>query len=507
MDAYLRVARSRGVVRRVPETPGVADDAAGLRAANARLRELLAERDERIAGQDAEIAVLREHLAALQSQVADLAARVKSNSRNSGKPPSSDGLAKPAPKSLRGKSGRKPGRPKGQPGATMRLSDHPDKRVRHRPATCRCCGKSLKGAEVTGAGRRQVTGIAPVRAKTTGHQLLTLRCGCGCETKAQAPDGVTAAVQYGPRLTGTGICLWHGQFLSRDRACRALSELFGCAPAPGALAAAARKTAGLIAPALIAITKYLISCEVVHLDETGFRAAGKLAWVHSASWGKFVLVTVHARRGKDGMTAAGVLPFFTGIAVHDAWKPCDTFGNVAGHALCGAHVLRELVAVTGTGTDPGKAWAQQAIDALLALGKAAEAARQDGKDAIDPKVLAGHEDWYGKAAAAGIALNAGRRGKLQEKRHALATRMQAREDDYLRFARDLRVPFTNNAAEQAIRMSKLRIKVSGCMRSMTGAGEFCAIRSYLATTARHGISALDALTSAFQGRPWIPETG
>ena len=85
--------------------------------------------------------------------------------------------------------------------------------------------------------------------------------------------------------------------------------------------------------------------------------------------------------------------------------------------------------------------------------------------------------------------------------------MRAREDDYLRFARDLRVPFDNNEAERAIRMSKLRIKISGCMRSMTGAHEFCTICSYLATAARHGVSALGALTRAFQGNPWIPETG
>ena len=202
--------------------------------------------------------------------------------------------------------------------------------------------------------------------------MLTVKCGCGCETKARAPDGVNAPVQYGPRIMGAGIYLWHGQFLSRDRACQALSDLFGCAPSPGALAAAARKTAGFLAPAVQAITRHLISAEVVHFDETGFRTAGKLAWVHSASAGKFALFTVHAKRGKDGMKAAGVLPHFAGIAVHDAWAPYDTFGNVAGHALCGAHVLRELVAVTETGTDLDRTWAQQAIDALPALNEAAE---------------------------------------------------------------------------------------------------------------------------------------
>jgi transposase len=488
--------------------PGVPDSGdGGLRSANTRLRELLAERDARIEEQAAENAVLREALAELQSQVADLAAQVKTNSRNSSKPPSSDGLAKPSPKSLRGKSGRKPGRPKGQPGATMELSENPDKKVRRRPAKCSCCGKSLKNAPVTAVERRQVIDIPPVKAVTTEHQVLTVKCACGCETKAPAPDGVAAPVQYGPRIMGTGVYLWHGQFLSRDRACQALSDMLGCAPSPGALAAAARKTAGFLAPVLAAVARHLIAAEVVHFDETGFRTAGKLAWVHSASTGKYALFTVHAKRGKDGMKAAGVLPFFAGIAVHDAWAPYDTFGNVAGHALCGAHVLRELVAVTEAGTDLDKTWAQQAIDALIALNEAAEAARAAGQDAIDGETRDKHEDWYRKAADTGTALNAARQGKLQQKRHALATRMKEREADYLRFARDLRVPFTNNPAEQAIRMSKLRIKISGCMRSMAGAEEFCALRSYLATAARHGIGALDALTTAFQGRPWIPQTG
>ena len=405
--------------------PGVPDNAAGLRAANARLREFLAERDARIEEQAAENAALRELVTALQSQVADLAAQVKANSRNSSKPPSSDGPAKPAPKSLRGRSGRGPGRPGPRPGVTDSWScpvEHPGKKVRHRPAKCGCCGKSLKGAEVTAVERRQVIDIPRVRAKTTEHQMLTLLCGCGCETKAAAPDGVTAPVQYGPRLMGTGIYLWHGQFLSRDRACQALSEMFGRAPSPGALAAAARKAAGFLAPALQAITRHLIAAEVVHFDETGFRTAGKLAWVHSASGGEVrrAVFTVHARRGKDGMKAAGVLPFFTGIAVHDAWKPYDTFGNVAGHALCGAH--REAASSSRspeTGTDLDRTWAQQAIDALLALNEAAGAARaRYGQAAIGPEALPSEARGLvpqGRRHRDRVPQLTGRSGKLQQK--------------------------------------------------------------------------------------------
>jgi transposase len=514
---YLPGVACCGVVRLVPEIPGVPDDAAGLRAANARLRELLAVRDAEIAvlrGQVAELGALRARAAellaeaaGLQAQVADLAARVGQNSQNSSRPPSSDGLAKPAPKSLRKAGGRKPGRPKGQPGATMALTDDPDLRVRHVPSCCAGCGESLSGAAETGMERRQVTEIPPVKAVVTEHQLVELECGgCGARTKGRAPAGVSAPVQYGPRFAAMGVYLWHGQFLSRDRACRALADLFGCAPSPGALASMAGKAARLTAPALKAIVGALVRAEVAHFDETGFRTAGRLAWVHSASSGKYVLVTVHAKRGKEGMKAAGVLPSFTGIACHDAWKPYDSFTDVAGHALCGAHLLRELAAVTETGTDQDKVWAEQAIDALLALKEAAAAARTAGRDAIDPEVLSEQGRYYRDAAATGIVLNAARKSKLQQKRNALATRMRDREADYLRFAADLRVPFDNNEAERTIRMSKLRIKVSGCMRSMTGAETFCAIRSYLATAARHGISSLDALTRALQADPWIPDT-
>jgi transposase len=375
------------------EIGDLAEMVAGLRAANARLRELLAERDELVAGlrvQVAEAGELREQVAQLRREVADLAARVKQNSKNSSRPPSSEGLAKPAPKSLRKPSGRRPGRPKGQPGATMSLIDHPDHVIRHEPGCCGSCGAGLGGARETGLERRQVTEIPPVTAEVTEHQMIERECpGCGARTKGRAPGGVNAPVQYGPRVAAIAAYLWHGQFLSRDRTVAALGEMFGCAPSPGAIAAMG-KIAGIIAPAIDAIATALVAADVTHFDETGFRVAGKLAWVHSASSGKFVLVTVHGRRGRQGMDAAGVLPSFAGIACHDAWAPYDGYHGVAGHALCGAHLLRELTAVTETGTAGDVIWARQAIDALLELQQAADAARAAGHDAIDAEGLDKH---------------------------------------------------------------------------------------------------------------------
>ena len=189
-------------------------------------------------------------------------------------------------------------------------------------------------------------------------------------------------------------------------------------------------------------TRWLAGAGVAHFDETGFRVAGRPAWAHSASSGKFALVTVHAKRGKDGMEAAGVLPAFGGIACHDAWAPCDCYDGVSGHALCNAHVLRELNAVTETGTDAGVTWARQAAGALLALKEAAGDAREAGHAAVSAEILDEHGRWFGEAAAADTVLNASRRSALRKTRHALASRLAAREADHLRFASACGFPST-----------------------------------------------------------------
>jgi transposase len=295
----------------------LAEDAIALRAANARLRGV-------VEAKDTENAVLRAQLEAYQAQLEEL--------------PSAEGLAKPTPRSLRAKSGRKPGRPKGQPGATLEMSDHPDDVVVHEPRRCRSCGAGLSGSPVTRVERRQVTDLPEViRAVVTEHRLVSRRCACGAVTSGGAPAGVIAPVQYGPRVTAVCAYLWHGQFLSRDRTCQAVAELFGVAVSPGTVATMVRRVAGPLDGCPPAIRAALAAAEVVHFDETGFRVAGKLAWVHSASSGKIALLGVHGKRGRQAMDAAGVLPAFGGIAVHDAWAPYDTYSLVR-HALCNAHV-------------------------------------------------------------------------------------------------------------------------------------------------------------------------
>ncbi|WP_407671478.1 IS66 family transposase [Parafrankia elaeagni] len=70
----------------------------------------------------------------------------------------------------------------------------------------------------------------------------------------------------------------------------------------------------------------------------------------------------------------------------------------------------------------------------------------------------------------------------------------------------MRVPADNNGSERDIRMIKLRQKVSGCLRTLTGARQFCAIRSYLSTATKHGIPQFSALVQLAEGRPWMPAT-
>jgi transposase len=445
-----------------------------------------------------------ERIEQLEADVAELRRQLGQNSRNSSRPPSSDSpFTKPAPRSLRRRSGRKPGGQPGHPGSTLAMVDNPNQRRRHEPGPCTGCGASLVNAPEVGMERRQVFDLPPMTVQVIEHQLIARCCDCGTTTCGAAPEGVSAPVQYGPRVTAIVLYLYVGQFLSKKRTAQALAELFGTPVSDATVAAMTARAAAGLDGFLTEVADRIAAAEVAGFDETGLRVAGKLAWVHCARTGRYTLITCHPRRGRNGIDDAGVLTRFRGVAVHDAWAPYDTYLDAA-HQLCCAHALRELAAVADTSpADADWCWATQAGDALVAMQKLVAEAITAGA-AADPDTLNTQVQLYRSAAQIGLTQTAARTGKLMRKHHALARRLRDRQDDYLRFTTDQRIPPDNNGSERDIRMIKLRQKVSGCLRTLTGARQFCAIRSYLSTAAKHGQNFFDTLVMLAEGQPWLP---
>jgi transposase len=333
------------------------------------LAALVASLRRELAGAVAALGQARAELAEARERIAELEARLKQNPRNSSRPPSSEGLAKPAPKprSLRKKSGRKPGGQDGHKGTTLAQVARPDREIRHEPGCCGRCGAGLAGRPVTAVECRQVFDLQPVRAEVTEHQLIERECGCGQRTKGAAPPGAEAPVQYGPRIAAVIVYLYAGQFLSKERTALALSELFGIPCSSGTVAALTARAAGRLDGFLEQVRQGITASDVAGFDETGFRVEGRLAWVHCARTGKYTLLMVHPKRGTKAMEEAmGVLPRFAGVAVHDAWAPYDTY-PAADHQLCCAHARRELQAVTDAAPQGQWCWAAQAAEALTAM--------------------------------------------------------------------------------------------------------------------------------------------
>ena len=448
----------------------------------------------------AENAQLRAVVEQLRSELAELKRQLGMNSQNSSKPPSSDSpFTKPAPKSLRRRSGRRPGGQPGHPGSTLELVDDPDETLRHEPGSCTRCGAELVQAAQVGMERRQVFDLPPMRVQVTEHQLIARRCGCGATTSAVAPAGVAARVSYGPRISAIILYRYVGQFLSKARTAQALAELFATPVSEGTVATISERAADGLDGFLDTVRDAI--AEVAGFDESGLRVAGALHWVHCARTDRYTLITCHPKRGREGINGAGVLGRFTGVAVHDAWAPYDTYIDPK-HQLCCAHALRELQAVIDT-ADPDAqwCWAKQGGDALVAMQNLVHEA---GATGVDPDKLAEQIRLYRSAVQIGVSETADRADNLTKRHNALARRLRDRHDDYLRFTTDWRIPSDNNGSERDIRVIKLRQKVSGCMRTLTGAKQFCAIRSYLSTAAKHGRQLFDTLVMLAEGQPWLP---
>jgi transposase len=453
----------------------------------------------------------------LRAEIAALRAQLATTSKNSSKPPSSDGLAKPAPRSLRRKGGR-PGGQDGHPGQTLRQVTTPDVIVRHEPVCCAGCGGPSAQAVEVGTERRQVFDLPPTAVQVTEHQLITRACRCGTRTTGLAPRGVNAPVSYGPRVSAALVYLYQGQFLSKARTAQAMSDLLGVPVSQGTVATVTARAAAALTVAggfTDTVRAQLRAAGLIHLDETGLRVAGRLHWLHSAGTTALTLLHVHRRRGREAIEAFAVLPGFTGIAVHDAWAPYDTY-TTPRHVLCGAHLLRELSAVIdhhqlgaaqqGSTSPAGSwCWAQQALESLLAIKTLTDTANSTGSNP-HPASLSRHRTRLRHAARIGAdPTTHPDPSRLGNKHQALARRIRDRETNYLAFTTNPTIPFDNNLAERDIRMVKIRQKISGCLRTLTGAQHFAAIRSYTATAGKNNINIYQALVQLAEGNAWLPQ--
>jgi transposase len=474
-----------------------------------------AELAARLADRDALIAEQAARIAELEALVSELRSRLLQNSQNSSKPPSSDGLSKPPAekskkkRSLRRRSGRKPGGQPAHPGRHLERREVPDEERVHPLERCEECGTDLTGQPIVESQSRQVLDLPELpRLHCVQHWIQKRVCPCCGKLRAsEFPAEASAPVAYGPRIKALGIYLVSYQHLPCERAAELLSDWLGAPVSVGSLQAWVAAGAAGLEEFLEEIRARLECGAVAHFDETGGRIAGRLQYIHSASTETLTLYTVHHKRGVEAMKDAGVLPGFRGVAVHDGWAPYRTFSEAL-HALCNAHHLRELL---GT-EEAGQLWATGMSCLLLDTKALVEQAKTQGLERLSERTLEELHASYRELISLGYEENrgldpdaAGRRPK-RTKAQNLLLRLDERETDAVRFAHDFRVPFDNNLCERDLRMIKLQQKISGCWRTRDGADRFLAIRSYLSTAKKHGLRPVEALTKLTAGQPWVPMT-
>jgi transposase len=465
----------------------------------------------------ARLADQQQTIASLTARLNELEDRLAKNSRNSGKPPSSDGISKPKPKSLRRKSGKKPGGQKGHPGTTLSSVENPEHVVVHSPEECEGCGGLLsprEAGEVSGYERRQVVDVPALLAlEVTEHRARRKRCfGCGTTTTAPFPTEASAAVAYGPRIKALSVYLMEYQLLPYERASELLEDLFG-EPAPGAgtLYSALERCFEGLEETEGAIKEGLRRARVGHFDETGLRVEGEGMWVHVASTEELTHYAVHEKRGAEAMEEIGILPSFEGVAVHDGlsgYRRVLPEERCLGHALCNAHHLRELRFVD---EEHEQEWAGRMKALLSEIEEAVREEAAAGGRRLEPERVEKFETRYQRLLEAGLKANppprrTGKRGRpKQTKGKNLVDRLGKHRSEVLRFVHDFGVPFDNNQAERDLRMVKVRQKISGCLRTRRGAEMFCRIRGYISTVRKQqGENVLVALERVFMGDPFVP---
>lgn len=448
-----------------------------------------------------------EEIAQLNVRVVTLEQQLNKNSRNSSKPPSSDGFNKPNPKSLRQKGQRPPGGQQGHPGHTLKFTNEPDHVQLHPIRSC-LCGCALDDQPLARHEKRQVWDTPPMKVEITEHQIEVKHCPqCGKVNKAKFPTEVTAPVQYGASVQSLLVYLSQYQLLPYERIQELFQDLFNHKLSQATCVRANTQLYNKLEAVETQIAEHIQSSPVVHFDETGMRVHGKTNWLHVASTSEYTHYFIHPKRGQDGMDAAGILPLFTNTAIHDAWKPYWRYDCL--HALCNAHHLRELTFIF---EQEGQKWAQAMANLLLHIKRAVDQ-KQETADTLELEQIVAFVRQYDRILELGLIEDTRmnppqpvikKQGPTkQSKAKNLLDRLSERKVETLAFMCDFRIPFDNNQGERDIRMMKVQQKISGTFRSTRGAESFCRIRGYISTLKKQSLSIINGIETVFHGGSFL----
>ena len=448
---------------------------------------------------------LVDYALALQTQLRQLRDAAAQNSRNSSRPPSADGPDKPKPQSLRGKSGRKPGGQPGHPGRTLQPSDNPKHLELHPCLEC-SCGQDVSGQPAVDYQSRQVFDLPSLTLECTEHRAEIKECPCCHQTcTASFPADVQAPVQYGKNFRALLTYLYDAQEGASLRISEMGAEMFGYAVSEATLQSARQEQYDALEPFENRLVEILPQEPILHADETTVPINKVNHWLHVVCTPLLTFFSIQMGRGKEAIEAIGIIPRFKGWLMTDFLSTYLSLRHGL-HTFCKSHLLRELVFLF---EQHQQTWAKDLYDLFLAMHQwVADCKARDA-----PLTEWKYRRWqkqYRKILRAGRRANpltpeqqACKRLK-RSKAQNLLERLKEYEDGILAFLWEPDLPFTNNEAERAFRMMKVRIKISGCFRTLDGARRHARIRSYISTLRKHNLPVLEYLRRALDGQPFLP---